>query len=438
MIKFIKNILKLITILVIIGAGLITSLLYFTFEANPLVVRQAPIQNDDLQQIQQLISANRPDLNTFNRPKQIALSAQHLNQLLQYGSQKVLPTVNARVVLDKRLIYIALTYAVPKKRNPLDFIGDYINVRAELVQQGARDFTVRNLKLGQITVPDLLVEYFEPAIVLHIKKEFGSYVRLYQLIENIQINSEQVVVNYKIEKETLKQIKQLGNELVISDAIRQRVIAYSDEIGRVSQQLAAASGRNSFSAIELLKPMFLFARLRSEQFGQAAEENKILLLTLGAFITGRNPAQYVSTGRAERFVKLRMTLQGRRDLVQHYLVSAAIAAVADLAWADAIGLQKELNDSNGGSGFSFSDLMADKAGTMLTTSALASDNRAAEIQRRMEILTTDEQILPAVSDLPDGLTALQFKTRFKTTSSYEYQSMIRELERRLATCDVYR
>ena len=59
------------------------------------------------------------------------------------------------------------------------------------------------------------------------------------------------------------------------------------------------------------------------------------------------------------------TLRGRQDLMQHFLLSAAIQASAGTKSAEAVGLAKELHDASYGSGFSFADWCADLSGISL-------------------------------------------------------------------------
>lgn len=56
------------------------------------------------------------------------------------------------------------------------------------------------------------------------------------------------------------------------------------------------------------------------------------------------------------------TAHGRADLVKHFVVAAALAELLGEEAAWSIALSKEIQDANGGSGFSFADLAADMAG----------------------------------------------------------------------------
>lgn len=57
-----------------------------------------------------------------------------------------------------------------------------------------------------------------------------------------------------------------------------------------------------------------------------------------------------------------VTLERRNDFVKHFMASAAITAYSNTKLSDAIGIYKETADSHIGSGFSFSDIAANRAG----------------------------------------------------------------------------
>jgi hypothetical protein len=122
------------------------------------------------------------------------------------------------------------------------------------------------------------------------------------------------------------------------------------------------------------------------------------------------------------------TLRDRHDLAQHFFVAAAIAAMAGRAPAEAAGLAKEFRDADGGSGFSFSDWMADLAGI-----ALADKLAAGEISlRTLARLFRAEEALPPPDGLPDGLQRPEFQERFGSTSDERFKLLDNEVRKRIA------
>jgi hypothetical protein len=105
------------------------------------------------------------------------------------------------------------------------------------------------------------------------------------------------------------------------------------------------------------------------------------------------------------------------------------------ALSDAVGLLKEVDDSQGGSGFSFTDLAADRAGTRFGQVAVSS--QAARLQRAVSSLVSESELMPATGDLPEGMTAKAFARRFERVGSPAYQRVIDTIERRLNQIALY-
>ena len=133
-----------------------------------------------------------------------------------------------------------------------------------------------------------------------------------------------------------------------------------------------------------------------------------------------------------------ITLDGRDDFAKHFMVSAAIAAYADTALADAIGLYKEIDDSRYGSGFSFNDIAADRAGTKFGEKAVANEDSAKELQRQLVLGVEDRDLMPKWKDLPEFLSEAEFKRRFNEVDSPAYRAMMQKIEQRVADLRVLR
>ena len=120
----------------------------------------------------------------------------------------------------------------------------------------------------------------------------------------------------------------------------------------------------------------------------------------------------------------------RRDLRQHFTISAALQAVGDSGVAFAIGEFKELIDSNrGGSGFSFDDLAADRAGIRFAKVFLEADSD--QRKRLLNLMDTERAVFPRVDDLPNGLTESQFKSRFGSVDSEAYKKIVSDIDSRI-------
>lgn len=124
-----------------------------------------------------------------------------------------------------------------------------------------------------------------------------------------------------------------------------------------------------------------------------------------------------------------LKLQGREDLAKHWSVSATIGATLGQGAARAIGEWKELSDSlAGGSGFSFVDLAADRAGLRAARRAIAPETAAAAAAHLASI-DADRLLPPAVTGQAEGMTEAEFRARYGALDAKRYAAAVREIDR---------
>nr|NJM04071.1 hypothetical protein [Desulfobacula sp.] len=137
-------------------------------------------------------------------------------------------------------------------------------------------------------------------------------------------------------------------------------------------------------------------------------------------------------------VAVAFTLYGRTDLPKHYLVSAGLAVSAGSRLSNFIGMVKEVDDSGKGSGFSFADLAADKAGVRMGESAAGSLETALAFQQRMGEIGGEPDLCPRFEGLPEGIRELEFRKRYTDLDSKSYALINTEIDKRIKDCAVYR
>ncbi len=103
--------------------------------------------------------------------------------------------------------------------------------------------------------------------------------------------------------------------------------------------------------------------------------------------------------RASVALRSGTTLRGREDWARHYCLSAALAVAGTPFASDSGGLIKEQLDALAkGSGFSFGDLMADRAGIRFTKAATDSEVAALRMQNNLQNGYSVDDYFPAVAD----------------------------------------
>jgi hypothetical protein len=128
----------------------------------------------------------------------------------------------------------------------------------------------------------------------------------------------------------------------------------------------------------------------------------------------------------------RITVQKRNDLVRHFWVSAAIATFSTSRISNLIGISKEEMDSAaGGSGFSFGDLLADRAGVRFAELSTRSEASAMEMQTRIEGGWTNVDAIASVEGLPEGLSQAEFENTMGGTQGTGYRKWSDEVDQRV-------
>lgn len=121
-------------------------------------------------------------------------------------------------------------------------------------------------------------------------------------------------------------------------------------------------------------------------------------------------------------------MRGRVDLGQHFFFSAAIFAMTGEPSAEMAGLTKELRDSRGGSGFSFSDWCADLAGIALAKRVREGGVRVDDLAETFTV----PDYLPEIGGLRDNLPERDFVASFGGVSDARFKVVDADIRRRIA------
>jgi hypothetical protein len=173
----------------------------------------------------------------------------------------------------------------------------------------------------------------------------------------------------------------------------------------------------------------------------AVEHNRAAILALGIALGHERLARYAGLERTSELVRAAITvragttLRGRADWARHYCLSAALAVVENSLISDAGGLIKEELDAlTHGSGFSFGDLTADRAGVRFTRAATAAEPAALAMQARLQAGYAADDFFPPAADLPENLTVEQFRRDYGGVGTQRYRQTISAIETRLNRC----
>ena len=318
-------------------------------------------------------------------------------------------------------------------KRPSNPLGDYLNITADL--SGVDDRVhIDRLTLGGLSLPVWLLEPLLLQGHRVMLARFGEYRTAAEAIRSYRFHETRLDVVYQLDPNLVERQPQSGKVLLFSETDTRRMLAYHEELARISGQYAS----RNLPLGRVLPPLFQLAAARTTESGEPQAENRALLLTLTMYALGMNLNRFVDAPLDSPMQLLHLSVLGRHDLVQHYLVSAVLAFSAGSGLAGTMGEFKELDDSRGGSGFSFADLLADRAGIRLAEMAMGTELQARQLQQRMGgqlLLETD--FMPNIEDLPEGIMELEFKHRYQDLDSKKFKIIEDEIEHRLSNCKVY-
>jgi hypothetical protein len=171
----------------------------------------------------------------------------------------------------------------------------------------------------------------------------------------------------------------------------------------------------------------------------AIDENRIVISTINDYVNKQETKKLLSTPETTpaKLQQYSAFLYKRIDLAQHFIGSAALTASVSKQAAQIAGVEKELSDAQGGSGFSFIDLAADKAGTRFGELATSSPENARKMQKAMSEIKDYSDFMPDPRDLPEHMNEADFKQRFGSVNSPVYQKISKEIDERISATRIY-
>lgn len=387
-------------------------LVFFCLEQQPLVINSAPLSHSDISRAKKIISNNDPRTLQDGQKKSVTLSAADISVALNFlRAQVIKGGIKTSFIGDT--IHIASTAVLPN--NP---IGKFLNLQLTLIPE--QQITVEQLSIGPLSIPPLLIQ---TAFSLYTQIEQGQQVTaIANMLQSAQIRQNKLQLSYLWDANAVQQAK----NLVMTQQDKNTLVAYQQQLASITQKF---SSNRQHSLTVLIEPLFRFAIKRSADHDPVLE-NRALLTVLAAYANGHSLKRLTGTEGAKS-KHLKLTLQHRHDFVQHYTISAGLAATGGHMLADAVGLYKEYEDRKGSSGFSFTDLAADRAGVRLGKLATTSQASARRVQLLLAKNLNESVYMPKATDLPEGISARVFQTKYQNGSGSAYQRIVSLIEQRI-------
>ena len=420
----------------VVAAGLLGgALLLASLEREPALAEAPAIRTEEKRELVALLRGKDPRTIAPGDTRTVRLAQRDVDRIVAWGLPLVAPAerVRGRVLLGPA----DGTLLEGSARVPS--LGRWLNLAASFrarVEQGRFELREPRLRAGRFELPHGLLDAAAPALSALVRAERRLRPVLPQ-VRDLHVEGGTLVATYGRIEAPAGLLASLVWGEGASEALREPV---AEQVRGILAALEAAPAGDARFA-KAYETTFARARARG---GSAVEENRAailaLALVLGSSRLGAVVGDVMDAAQARRAHALRAatTLRGRDDWTRHFSISSALRILSAVAPSNAAGLLKEELDADGGSGFSFGDLLADRAGTSFAERATRDEAAAAALQSRLAGGFVVGDFFPPATGLPEGIPDAELRARYGGVGGPLFKQHADDVERRVAACAGYR
>ncbi|WP_440875341.1 hypothetical protein [Thalassotalea sp. PLHSN55] len=433
--------------LILIVCSLFTLFLYLIIDDHPQVSQVSSLDIASAQHTKQSLKRIYRSLKSSNNAP-IILTTQEINSLLSLGHRAV-PQIKANSALSTDVARLTVSIELP-------ITGYYINA-STLLYSSKNGIELGDTSLGSVSFSgNYLLKIFE--FLLNFYGEGNLGTELFSTVSRVNISPSGLTLHYQLPDTALASS---GNGLLSLMKLRDQwqIFGKANQVQFYFKQLAEFAEQNkSMTLIDYIAFVIEQAKLKSdaryltmvktEHSPQAfAQQENSAALTALVLYFGDDKFEWLignisklssKARKNQQMLRAKVTLNDRVDLQKHFVYSMALQLFANVAASDAIGEFKELIDANvGGSGFSFADLLADRAGTRFALYATKSEQHAQKVQQHFSLFFTEQDLMPVHLGLPEGIRQQDFNRLYLNTGSAAYRNMVENIDQRLMALNLY-
>lgn len=314
---------------------------------------------------------------------------------------------------------------------PANSLGQYLNISFRLGNVKGNGLPViTKFKVGKLLLPAKLAAFVIDTIIQYSSLN-DYFILATRPLKTVTIDAEKLSITYYPNKNTLIQARNFLTQTGDNSTLN----IYQQKLADI---VAKHDPEWRLSLAELLRPLFELAYQRSTM-ETAMDENRVVISTINDYVNKQEAKKLLSSIEAKPVTGKQYTafLYKRIDLAQHFIGSAALTALVNKQAAKIAGEEKELSDARSGSGFSFIDLAADKAGIRFGEMATSSPENARKMQKTMSEITGYSDFMPDPRDLPEHMNEVEFKQRFESVNSPVYLEISKQIDDRISAMPIY-
>ncbi len=432
----VNHLLRQILTLLLVVVAIVVIAAVLLLDRQPLLTSEQELTATTVKNSKNLLNNLHQSMSQAeDKPLVLAANLADLNSALAIASQS-LPGFHGQAFIAGSVLYVHLTM-------PVDGIwgAAYLNTQIEIIAAEG-PLTIRKVSIGSLTLPGRVALSLVESAADQVWG-IGEGAKLLAKVRSVTLKPDEVTVELtRSEGLSLGKLKESGFSLYKS------LFGSSEQKSDIEfyYQIALDYSQQQPNASLAAYLQLLFREAHARTASHAAEpqrairENQAVILALAQLLGGENLQLLVNEVKREKGSKApKVTLARRTDLQQHFIYSATIHLLASQHISHTVGKAKELLDSTpGGSGFSFVDLLADRAGILFARNATRDVASASAIQQFfMDQDRSEAEIFPSKARLAEGMEQATFELKYKSVNSEDYLEVVKEIDRRLDALPFY-
>lgn len=417
--------------------------LSLAIDNHALVVATASVDANSAGRVKTIARQLRDDIYYPKGPSQrnsLMLTEDEINGIIALGMRGI-KGFKGRMNVTPIGVNTAFTLNLPS--NPF---GEYLNLSA-MVLPSETGLVVQDVSMGSIKLPGGLFVSMTEFLLNRLLTGDKTGTKLIQSIESISVHSSKLLLVYhtipnmkQIFEHTKSEVKSIRDDMAFFGSTKP-IKFYYLKLCDYHKEVRVENRRNISLGL-YLSTVFHYARKRSLIGEDPVVENRSALLALAIFLGTTNFNSIVGAidkptiKACQPSRRQHVALANRVDLRLHFIYSAGLKIISDSGMSFAIGEFKELLDSQeGGSGFSYADLAADRAGIRFAERALDYSG-ALRVQQMAAELLNERTFFPSIDALPENIPQQTFEMRGGIESEY-YNKYLKLINTRINQLSLY-
>lgn len=389
-------------------------------ELHPPTVAQTSLARKTVSRLQSAL--RQPDA-------RVMLSQHELDSLASVASQA---TQKLRVIpyLSIDGVAVDMSWQLPR-------LTYYLNIEAKLGNSD-NGLVVQELSIGRLSVPPHIAQYgLERLGDLLAQGQQKNLVS--QTLQVGQVRFPYLVLS-QLSYADFKQFKE-GALASTQELLGLQPPLYLVEVQRYLNEINQKLPKRGKISLAVISKLLMSRVSLVAKPQEAADWNSSMIWALA--INYANPKfelllQSSPLQLKQSSVRPRVALGGRRDLAHHFLYSALLEQVGGAETSFAIGEMKELSDSaRGGSGFSFADLAADRAGIAFSRYLMNEKTAWEGLLKLTSPTSSEHSFFPPTEILRERITEEEFTRDYGSTLSETYQREVQKIDKLIYALPLY-